>query len=118
MDKVAKHLFLFEGDGVVRDFQGTFTEYLDYRQEMKPGVRDLIRDKARDAGDTAIASASRALCRVAKCYTLRRLIFARRAVVVVRRRNVYILRYRSRVSWAHCLITRRLSQPAQDDEQR
>lgn len=42
MDKVAKHLFLFEGDGVVRDFQGTFTEYLDYRQDfMKPGVRGV-----------------------------------------------------------------------------
>lgn len=40
VDKVAKHLFLFEGNGVVRDFQGTFTEYLDYRQDfMKPGVR-------------------------------------------------------------------------------
>ena len=40
MDKVAKHLFLFEGNGVVRDFQGTFTEYLDYRRDfMKPGVR-------------------------------------------------------------------------------
>lgn len=39
VDKVAKHLFLFEGDGVVRDFQGTFTEYLDYRQDfMKPGA--------------------------------------------------------------------------------
>ncbi|CAM9753957.1 unnamed protein product [Scytosiphon promiscuus] len=39
MDKVAKHLFLFEGDGVVRDFQGTFTEYLDYRQDfMKPAA--------------------------------------------------------------------------------
>lgn len=39
MDKVAKHLFLFEGDGVVRDFQGTFTEYLEYRRDyMKPGV--------------------------------------------------------------------------------
>eukprot|EP00903_Cladosiphon_okamuranus_P013128 g12244.t1 len=39
MDKVAKHLFLFEGDGVVRDFQGTFTEYLDYRQDfLKPGT--------------------------------------------------------------------------------
>lgn len=39
MDKVAKHLFLFEGDGVVRDFQGTFSEYLDYRREYtKPTV--------------------------------------------------------------------------------
>lgn len=39
MDKVANHLFLFEGEGVVRDFQGTFSEYLDYRREyVKPTV--------------------------------------------------------------------------------
>lgn len=33
MDKVAKHLFLFEGSGVVRDFEGTFSDYLEYRRE-------------------------------------------------------------------------------------
>lgn len=42
MDRVAKHLFLFEGSGVVRDFQGTFSEYLDYRREAyKQGVRPI-----------------------------------------------------------------------------
>ncbi|CAM9114708.1 unnamed protein product [Ectocarpus sp. 6 AP-2014] len=47
VDKVAKHLFLFEGDGVVRDFQGTFTEYLDYRQDfMKPGAGGVGGSKA------------------------------------------------------------------------
>ncbi|CAM9641767.1 unnamed protein product, partial [Phaeothamnion confervicola] len=32
MDKVAKHLFVFEGDGIVRDFEGSFSEYLDLRK--------------------------------------------------------------------------------------
>lgn len=32
VNAVAEHLFVFEGDGVVRDFQGTYTEYLEYRQ--------------------------------------------------------------------------------------
>lgn len=53
VDKVAKHLFLFEGDGVVRDFQGTFTEYLDYRQDfMKPGVSETIQTSLSFAGVT------------------------------------------------------------------
>lgn len=32
VNRVAEHLFVFEGDGVVRDFQGSYTEYLEYRQ--------------------------------------------------------------------------------------
>jgi len=44
MDKVAKHLFIFEGDGVVRDFQGTFSEYLEYRRDQaKPTVSHNVR---------------------------------------------------------------------------
>lgn len=44
MDKVARHLFIFEGDGVVRDFQGTFSEYLEYRRDQaKPTVSYNVR---------------------------------------------------------------------------
>lgn len=44
MDKVAKHLFIFVGDGVVRDFQGTFSEYLEYRRDQaKPTVSHNVR---------------------------------------------------------------------------
>ena len=32
MDRLADHLFVFEGDGVIRDFNGNYT---DYRQEFK-----------------------------------------------------------------------------------
>lgn len=33
VNRVAEHLFVFQGDGVVRDFQGSYTEYLEYRRE-------------------------------------------------------------------------------------
>lgn len=33
VNRVAEHLFVFQGDGVVRDFQGSYTDYLEYRQE-------------------------------------------------------------------------------------
>ena len=34
MDKVANHLFVFEGDGVIRDFSGSFSDYLDHRRAL------------------------------------------------------------------------------------
>jgi ATP-binding cassette subfamily F protein uup len=34
VNKVAEHLFVFEGDGVVRDFLGTYTDYVEYRQDL------------------------------------------------------------------------------------
>lgn len=33
VNRVAEHLFVFQGDGVVRDFQGSYTDYLEYRQD-------------------------------------------------------------------------------------
>ena len=29
MDKLVDHLFVFEGDGIIRDFNGTYSEYRD-----------------------------------------------------------------------------------------
>lgn len=34
VNRVAEHLFIFQGDGVVRDFQGTYSEYLECRQDL------------------------------------------------------------------------------------
>lgn len=41
MDKITDHLFIFEGDGVVKDFWGTYSEYKEQgtRDEEK-GTRD------------------------------------------------------------------------------
>lgn len=35
VNRVADHLFVFQGDGIVRDFQGSYTEYLEYRKQAK-----------------------------------------------------------------------------------
>ncbi len=35
VNRVAKHLFVFQGEGVVRDFHGSYTEYLEYRRDQK-----------------------------------------------------------------------------------
>lgn len=41
MDKLVDHLFVFEGNGVVRDFPGNYTEYRDKKEQ---------EDKAKPAG--------------------------------------------------------------------
>jgi ATP-binding cassette subfamily F protein uup len=41
MDKLVDHLFVFEGNGVVRDFPGNYTEYRDRKEQ---------EDKAKPAG--------------------------------------------------------------------
>jgi ATP-binding cassette subfamily F protein uup len=50
MNRVAEHLFVFQGDGVVRDFQGSYTDYLEFR-----------RDEKADAKLNSKATASKAL---------------------------------------------------------
>ena len=35
MDKLAEHLFVFEGEGKVRDFNGNYQDYLDELEEIK-----------------------------------------------------------------------------------
>ncbi len=49
MNRVVDHLFVFTGEGVVRDFQGSYTEYLDYR-------RNRQTDTERDEPDEAVSS--------------------------------------------------------------
>ena len=46
VNKVAEHLFVFEGDGVVRNFQGTYLEYLDFRKDMMVAARSEKKSKA------------------------------------------------------------------------
>jgi ATP-binding cassette subfamily F protein uup len=35
MDKVVDHVFVFQGEGVVKDFPGNYTEYQDYKKEVE-----------------------------------------------------------------------------------
>lgn len=39
MDKVADHLLIFKGGGEVKDFPGSYTDYIDWRQEYESAQR-------------------------------------------------------------------------------
>ena len=45
VNRVAEHLFVFQGDGIVRDFQGSYTEYLDFRKDVQ--AEELAANKAK-----------------------------------------------------------------------
>jgi ATPase subunit of ABC transporter with duplicated ATPase domains len=49
MDRVAQHLFVFEGDGVVRDFSGSFSDYLDHRRSTEKEHAASMKEKAANA---------------------------------------------------------------------
>ena len=56
VNRVAEHLFVFEGDGIVRDFQGSYTDYLDYREDLAQQQAQLKRGSASAAADSAASS--------------------------------------------------------------
>ena len=56
MDKVVNHLFTFEGNGIVKDFPGNYTQYREYKQqeeaerqtvEFSPSTRKAESEKPR-----------------------------------------------------------------------
>lgn len=49
MDRVADHLFIFEGDGVIRDFNGNYTDYRNDLQEREKEQRRLANEAANAA---------------------------------------------------------------------
>jgi ATPase subunit of ABC transporter with duplicated ATPase domains len=51
VNKVAEHLFVFEGDGIVRDFQGSYDDYLAVRRQDKEYAASVsVKIKAAAAG--------------------------------------------------------------------
>ena len=53
MDKIVEHLFVFEGETVVRDFPGNYTRYLDYKElreeqakRLQPKSEKAVKEKA------------------------------------------------------------------------
>ncbi|HMQ06218.1 MAG TPA: ABC-F family ATP-binding cassette domain-containing protein [Saprospiraceae bacterium] len=49
MDKLTDHLFIMEGDGEIRDFNGTYSEYLDYKSfQIKAFDKPKVEKKAID----------------------------------------------------------------------
>ncbi len=57
LDSIVDHLFVFEGDGVVKDFPGGYTDYREWRTEHEKELMAAQRDKQRD---TRPATAERA----------------------------------------------------------
>jgi ATP-binding cassette subfamily F protein uup len=61
MDKLVDHLFVFEGNGVVRDFPGNYTEYRerkDLEDRAKPAEQDTIVEKTEEKKPEPVASKS------------------------------------------------------------
>ena len=54
MDRITDHLFIFEGDGIVKDFWGTYSEYKEEKEKNEErdkksktdnGKRETIKDE-------------------------------------------------------------------------
>jgi len=45
MDKLTDHLFIMTGDGKIKDFNGTFTEYRNYIKQEKKSVENKTTEK-------------------------------------------------------------------------
>lgn len=49
LDTIADHLFVMEGNGVIKDFPGTYSEYREWAEERD---RQLAAQNSRDAADS------------------------------------------------------------------
>ena len=45
MDKVVDHLFVFEGNGVIKDFPGNYTQYRQSIRSIKPTKKNIVEQK-------------------------------------------------------------------------
>lgn len=44
MDKIVDHLFVFEGQGQIKDFSGSYTEYHDYQKDLDLAQKNEVRN--------------------------------------------------------------------------
>ena len=58
LDKLVDHLFTFCGDGVVKDFVGTYSEYREYIKEYEAELRSQARAEEKAAKEKAAKSAA------------------------------------------------------------
>ena len=56
LDKLVDHLFIFCGDGVVKDFVGSYSEYREYIKEYEAQQRSHARAEEKAAKEKAAAS--------------------------------------------------------------
>ena len=58
LDKLVDHLFIFCGDGVVKDFVGTYSEYREYIREYEAQQRSQARAEEKAAKEKAAKEAA------------------------------------------------------------
>ena len=58
LDKLVDHLFIFCGDGVVKDFVGTYSEYREYIKEYEAEQRSQARAEEKAAKEKAAREAA------------------------------------------------------------
>jgi ATP-binding cassette subfamily F protein uup len=51
MDKLVDHLLVFEGDGMIRDFPGNYSEYRLYQDAMQPGKELTTAPEKQNAAE-------------------------------------------------------------------
>lgn len=65
LDSIAYHLFVFEGDGKVRDFPGNYTEYRQWRDAREKEAR-TVQNPRRNSSPAADADGSAQTARVSR----------------------------------------------------
>jgi ATP-binding cassette subfamily F protein uup len=58
LDKLVDHLFIFCGDGVVKDFVGSYSEYREYIKEYEAEQRSIERAKEKAEKEKAAKAAA------------------------------------------------------------
>ncbi len=53
MDKIVDHLFVFQGDGIVKDFPGNYTDYRAYESSTPPKTSSETKDASQLESDKA-----------------------------------------------------------------
>ncbi len=43
MDKIVDHLFVFEGDGIIKDFPGNYSDYRDWAEEKEKNEQSAVK---------------------------------------------------------------------------
>ena len=60
LDKLVDHLFIFCGDGLVKDFVGSYSEYCEFIKEYEADQRSLARAEEKAAKEKAAKEAAKA----------------------------------------------------------
>jgi ATP-binding cassette subfamily F protein uup len=55
MDKLVEHLFIFEGEGVIRDFPGNYTDYREWLAEQEDLAKQALNSKSSPKSTEKVA---------------------------------------------------------------